>query len=65
MLSIQTEACELQIPHSTVQWVLRKCLCLYVDKLQVMQAITPDDRIAHNQFSVTMLEKLEEDNKFL
>jgi hypothetical protein len=36
-----------------------------VEKLQVMQAITPDDRIANNQFPVTMLEKLEKDNKFL
>jgi hypothetical protein len=36
-----------------------------VDKLQVMQAITPDDRIANNQFPVTMLEKLEKENNFL
>jgi hypothetical protein len=31
-------------------------------KLQVVQAITSDDRMAHNQFAVQTLDK---DNKFL
>jgi hypothetical protein len=31
----------------------------------VAQEITPDDRIAHNQYPVTILEKLEKANKFL
>jgi hypothetical protein len=31
----------------------------------VVQAITPDDRVAHSEFTVTTLEKLDEDNKFL
>jgi hypothetical protein len=31
----------------------------------VVQAITPDDRVARKEFAVTMLEKLDEDNDFL
>jgi hypothetical protein len=33
-------------------------------KLQVVQGVIPDDRIAHNQFAVTMLETLHKDNEF-
>jgi hypothetical protein len=31
----------------------------------VVQVITPEDRISRNQFAVTMLERLDEDNEFL
>jgi hypothetical protein len=34
-------------------------------KLQVVQAIMPDDRLTHRKFAVTMLEKLDEYNEFL
>lgn len=61
----QASACELQMPHLTMHQVLRKCLCLYACKLQVVQATMPDDRVAHKEFAVTTLEKLEEGNKFL
>jgi hypothetical protein len=30
--------------------------------MKVVQAITSDDRMACNQFAVTMVEKLDEDN---
>jgi hypothetical protein len=33
--------------------------------LKVVQAILSDDRIACNQFALTTLEKLDEDNEFL
>jgi hypothetical protein len=36
--------------------------CLQVE---VMQAVTSDDKIACNQFAMTVVEKLDEDNKFL
>jgi hypothetical protein len=29
-----------------------------------VQATIPDDKVAHKEFAVTMLEKLDEDNKF-
>jgi uncharacterized protein YpiB (UPF0302 family) len=31
----------------------------------VVQAITPDDRVARKKFAVTMLEKVDEDNELL
>jgi hypothetical protein len=50
---------DLQMPHSTLHRVLQKCMHLYAYKLLVVQAITPDDRIANNQFVLTMLQKLD------
>jgi hypothetical protein len=32
--------------------------------LQVIQEITPDNRVARKEFSMTMLEKLDEDKEF-
>jgi hypothetical protein len=51
--------------HSAAYRVLRKWLCLHAYKLQVVQAITPGERVARKEFAVTMLEKLDEDNEFL
>jgi hypothetical protein len=54
--SIRSAAPELQMVHSTEHRVLRQRTCLYAYKLQVVQAITPDDRVARKEFAVTMLE---------
>lgn len=51
--------------QSTMHQVLQKRLCLYTYKLQAVLAITPDDRVAHKEFAVTMLEKFDEDNELL
>lgn len=45
--------------------LLNKLLCLCAYKLQVVQEIMPDDRVAHKEFAETMLEKLDKDNKCL
>jgi transposase len=45
-LSTRAAARELQMPHSTAHRVLRKHLRLRAYKLQVVQAITTDDRVA-------------------
>jgi hypothetical protein len=34
-------------------------------ELEVVQTITPDDRVPHKEFAVTMREKLDGNNKFL
>jgi hypothetical protein len=47
---------------STLHRVLQKRLCLHAYKLQVVQSIAPDDRVARNESAVIMLEKLDEDN---
>jgi hypothetical protein len=51
--STRAAGLELQVPHSTVHRGLRKPLCLYDYKLQVVQTIKPDDRVACKKFSVT------------
>jgi hypothetical protein len=61
--SIQIEARVVSATFESAVGITK--MCTYVDKLQVMQAITLHNRIAHNQFPVTILEKLEKDNKFL
>ena len=44
----------------TVWWVVRKHLAMKPCKLQLVQAITADDKQKHKQFCVDMQEKLEE-----
>lgn len=55
---------ELQVPKSTVHKLVRKCLKLYVSKVQIVQALQPDDHPKHKQFAKDMLNHLNEDNDF-
>ena len=52
---------ETLIPPTTVWWVVRKHLVMKSYKLQLVQAITADDRQKCKQFCVDMQEKLEEE----
>lgn len=55
---------ELQVPKSTVHKLVRKCLKLYVSKVQIVQALQPDDHPKRKQFAKDMLNHLNEDNDF-
>lgn len=61
---LQHTSCKC-IPNPTGCWVLRKCLCLYAYKMQVVQTIRLNARVAHKEFAMPMLEKLDKDNEFL
>ena len=52
---------ETLIPPTTVWRVVRKRLVMKPYKLQLVQAITADDKQKRKQFCVDMQEKLEED----
>ena len=63
--SVRTAARELQMSRSTVHDVVRKRLKMYPYKLQIVQAITQDDRVARKEFAVTMLRRMEQYSNFL
>ena len=61
--SIRRTSMETLIPPTTIWQVVRKHLVMKPYKLQLIQAITADDKQKHKQFCVDMQEKLEE-NEF-
>lgn len=63
--SVRTASRELQIPRSTVHRVLRKRLSLYPYRLQLIQALQPNDRPLRMQFAVDILSRIDDDNNFL
>ncbi|KAJ4433709.1 hypothetical protein ANN_16020 [Periplaneta americana] len=52
-------------PRSTVHRVLRKRLSLYPYRLQLIQALQPNDRPLRMQFAVDILSRIDDDNNFL
>ena len=65
MKSIRTAARQLELPRSTVHKVLHKNLRLYVYKVQMLQALQPNDMPRRKEFAVNMLQQISEDEAFL
>ena len=65
MKSIRTAARQLELPRSTVHKVLHKNLRLYVYKVQMLQALQPNDMPRQKEFAVNMLQRISEDEAFL
>ena len=63
--SIRRASQELAIPKSTVHRVVRKHLKLYAYKLQILQALKPNDRPQRAAFATDMLERIDNDPNFL
>ena len=63
--SIRRASQELAIPKSTVHRVVRKRLKLYAYKLQLLQALKPNDRPQRAAFATDMLERIDNDPNFL
>ena len=54
MKSIRTAARQLELPHSTVHKVLHKNLRLYAYKVQMLQALQPNNMPRQKEFAVNM-----------
>ena len=65
MKSIRTAARELELPRSTVHKVLHKNLRLYAYKVQMLQALQPNDMPRRKEFAVNILQRISEDEAFL
>ena len=65
MKSIRTAARQLKLPRSTVHKVLHKNLRLYAYKVQMLQALQPNDMPRQKEFAVNMLQRISEDEAFL
>ena len=56
---------ELAIPRRTVHKVSHKRLRLHAYKLQIVQALKPDDRPRRATFAEEILQRIEDDNDYL
>ena len=65
MKSIRTAARQLELPRSTVHKVLHKNLRLYAYKVQMLQALQPNDMPRRKEFAVNMLQRISDDEAFL
>ena len=65
MKSIRAAARQLELPRSTVHKVLHKNLKLYTYKVQMLQALQPNDMPRRKEFAVNMLQQIFEDEAFL
>ena len=65
MKSIRTAARQLKLPRSTVHKILHKNLGLYAYKMQMLQALQPNDMPRRKEFAVNMLQRISEDEVFL
>ena len=63
--SIRRASLELNIPKTTLHRVVRKRLHLYAYKLQLVQALQPNDKPRRLAFAVDLLDRIEEKNEFL
>ena len=63
--SIRVASNELAIPRSTVHKVLHKRLRLHAYKLQIVQALKPDDRPCRAAFAEEILQRNNDDNGYL
>ena len=65
MKSIRTTTWHLDLPRATVHKVLHKTLRLFAYKVQMLQALQPNDMSRRKEFAVNMLEQISEDEAFL
>ena len=63
--SIRVASNELAIPQSTVHKVLHKRLRLHAYKLQIVQALKPDDCPRRAAFAEEILQRIDDDNGYL
>ncbi len=63
--SLTRRSLELGLPRSTVHKVIHKRLRLTAYKIQLLHHIKPADKVKRIDFSVSMLDKIDEDNDFL
>ena len=63
--SIRTAARQLDLPRATVHKVLHKNLRLFAYKVQMLQALQPNDMPRRKEFAVNMLQRISEDEAFL
>jgi hypothetical protein len=56
--SIRRASLELKIPRSTVYKVLHKRLRLYTYKVQIVQALEPNNRPQRQQFAIEVLDRV-------
>ena len=63
--SIRVESNELAIPRSTVYKILDKRLRLHAYKLQIVQALKPDDHPRRAAFAKKILQRINDDNDYL
>ena len=63
--SICGASTQLQIPRSTIHKVLHRNLPFYAYKVQLLQALEPEDKSRRKEFAVTMLDRLDLDPGFL
>ena len=65
MKFIRTAARQLDLPRTTVHKVLQKNLRLFANKVQMSQALQPNDMPRRKEFAVNMLQRISEDEAFL
>ena len=63
--SIRFASNELGIPRSTVHKILHKQLQLHAYKLQIFQALKPDDQSRQAAFAEEILQRIDDDNDYL
>ena len=63
--SIRVASNELAIPRSTVHKVLHKQLRLHTYKLQIVQALKPDDHSRRAAFAEEVFQRIDDDNVYL
>ena len=63
--SIRVASNELVIPRSAVHKVLHKRLRLHAYKLQIVQALKPDDYLCRAAFAEEILQRIDDDNDYL
>ena len=63
--SIRVASNELVIPRSTVHKALHKQLRLHAYKLQIVQALKPDDHPRRAAFAKGILQRIDDDNDYL
>ena len=64
MKSIRTAARQLDLLRATVHKVLHKNLRLFAYKVQMLQALQPNDMPRRKEFAVNMLQRISEDEAF-
>ncbi|PSN52229.1 hypothetical protein C0J52_12759 [Blattella germanica] len=56
---------ETGIPQSTIVKILHKRLHFHAYKVQILQALMPEDRPRRAEFATLMLERIDADNEYL
>lgn len=63
--SIRRASLQLDIPRSSVHKVLHKCLHLHAYKVQIVQALLPNDLPRRAEFAIEILDRIDGNNDYL